>query len=334
VGAGQQQQPAASRLCLGAAPAASSQQPLPPPPSPSPTLSHPPTASAGPQEVRHQQDLPGEVARCQAAAQGQAGGADQADDRRRRQPQRAVRHPRARAAAAWLAAAWLAAGQRAAVAAGLLALRGCWRCWAAGSRAAGSSASAGSSCSCPGLALPARPPAPKRLTQHRPRPRAQIKRIHEYKRQYMNVLSIIWRYKQLKKMTPEERRKQVPRVCVIGGKAASAYDMAKRIIHLVNAVGARRRRLAAPPGLAGLAGCAVAAPGAARNPTQPPCLPPAPARPPPQAPRSTTTRRPRTCCASTSCPTTTSRWPRPSSPPRSCRSTSPPPAPRPRAPPT
>lgn len=49
----------------------------------------------------------------------------------------------------------------------------------------------------------------------------QIKRIHEYKRQLMNVLSIIWRYKQLKKMTPEERKKAVPRVCMIGGKAAS-----------------------------------------------------------------------------------------------------------------
>uniref|UniRef100_A0A383VH92 Alpha-1,4 glucan phosphorylase n=1 Tax=Tetradesmus obliquus TaxID=3088 RepID=A0A383VH92_TETOB len=65
----------------------------------------------------------------------------------------------------------------------------------------------------------------------------QIKRIHEYKRQYMNVLSIIWRYKQLKKMTPEERKKVVPRVCMFGGKAASAYDMAKRIIHLAVKVG-------------------------------------------------------------------------------------------------
>ncbi|KXZ54777.1 hypothetical protein GPECTOR_4g847 [Gonium pectorale] len=65
----------------------------------------------------------------------------------------------------------------------------------------------------------------------------QIKRIHEYKRQYLNVLSIIWRYKQLKSMSPEERKKAVPRVCVIGGKAASAYDMAKRIIRLVTAVG-------------------------------------------------------------------------------------------------
>ncbi|MEW5319329.1 MAG: hypothetical protein WDW38_010488 [Sanguina aurantia] len=65
----------------------------------------------------------------------------------------------------------------------------------------------------------------------------QIKRIHEYKRQYMNVLSIIWRYKQLKAMTPEQRKNAVPRVCLIGGKAASAYDMAKRIIRLVTAVG-------------------------------------------------------------------------------------------------
>lgn len=49
----------------------------------------------------------------------------------------------------------------------------------------------------------------------------QIKRIHEYKRQLMNVLSIIQRYKELKAMTPEERKKVVPRVCMFGGKAAS-----------------------------------------------------------------------------------------------------------------
>lgn len=66
----------------------------------------------------------------------------------------------------------------------------------------------------------------------------QIKRIHEYKRQHLNIFSIIWRYKQLKKMTPEERLKTaVPRVCLIGGKAASAYELAKRIIKLVGAVG-------------------------------------------------------------------------------------------------
>ena len=35
--------------------------------------------------------------------------------------------------------------------------------------------------------------------------RAQVKRIHEYKRQFLNVLGIIWRYDQIKKMSPEQR---------------------------------------------------------------------------------------------------------------------------------
>ena len=33
----------------------------------------------------------------------------------------------------------------------------------------------------------------------------QVKRIHEYKRQLLNVLGIIWRYDQIKKMTPEQK---------------------------------------------------------------------------------------------------------------------------------
>ncbi len=37
--------------------------------------------------------------------------------------------------------------------------------------------------------------------------------------------------------TPEERKKIVPRVVIVGGKAASAYYMAKKIVKLVNAVG-------------------------------------------------------------------------------------------------
>lgn len=61
----------------------------------------------------------------------------------------------------------------------------------------------------------------------------QVKRIHEYKRQLLNVLSIIHRYDQIKKMSPADRKKVVPRVCVIGGKAAPGYEMAKRIIKLV-----------------------------------------------------------------------------------------------------
>ena len=65
----------------------------------------------------------------------------------------------------------------------------------------------------------------------------QVKRIHEYKRQLLNVFAIIHRYNALKEMSPEERQKQVPRVCIVGGKAAPGYDMAKRIIKLVSAVG-------------------------------------------------------------------------------------------------
>ena len=65
----------------------------------------------------------------------------------------------------------------------------------------------------------------------------QVKRIHEYKRQLLNMLSIIHRYDAIKRMTPAQRLQAVPRVCIIGGKAAPGYDMAKRIIKLVSAVG-------------------------------------------------------------------------------------------------
>jgi starch phosphorylase len=60
----------------------------------------------------------------------------------------------------------------------------------------------------------------------------QIKRIHEYKRQLLNLLHVVRRYLDIKAgNTP-----RAPRVVLIGGKAASAYDMAKRIIHLANNV--------------------------------------------------------------------------------------------------
>ncbi|KAL4434815.1 hypothetical protein ABPG77_005342 [Micractinium sp. CCAP 211/92] len=64
----------------------------------------------------------------------------------------------------------------------------------------------------------------------------QVKRIHEYKRQLLNVLGIIHRYDRIKRMSPAERQNMVPRICVIGGKAAPGYEMAKRIIKLVSAV--------------------------------------------------------------------------------------------------
>jgi starch phosphorylase len=66
----------------------------------------------------------------------------------------------------------------------------------------------------------------------------QVKRIHEYKRQQMNIFGAIHRYLKLKAMTPEERAKQLPRVSIFGGKAAPGYWMAKQIIHLINSVGA------------------------------------------------------------------------------------------------
>ena len=65
----------------------------------------------------------------------------------------------------------------------------------------------------------------------------QIKRIHEYKRQYLNILSVIYRYHEIKTASPEERKKFVPRVTIFGGKAASAYYMAKKIVRLINRVG-------------------------------------------------------------------------------------------------
>ncbi|KAG5362394.1 Glycogen phosphorylase 1 [Yarrowia sp. C11] len=65
----------------------------------------------------------------------------------------------------------------------------------------------------------------------------QVKRIHEYKRQQLNILGVIHRYVELKQMSPEERRKMTPRVCLFGGKSAPGYYMAKTIIKLINDVG-------------------------------------------------------------------------------------------------
>lgn len=65
----------------------------------------------------------------------------------------------------------------------------------------------------------------------------QVKRIHEYKRQQLNILGVIHRYLMIKAMSAEERKKLPPRVSIFGGKAAPGYWMAKTIIHLVCAVG-------------------------------------------------------------------------------------------------
>ncbi|MBK7616917.1 MAG: glycogen/starch/alpha-glucan phosphorylase [Burkholderiales bacterium] len=62
----------------------------------------------------------------------------------------------------------------------------------------------------------------------------QVKRIHEYKRQLLNVLHVITRYQRIL-ANPDGN--WVPRVVVFAGKAASAYKMAKLIIQLINDVG-------------------------------------------------------------------------------------------------
>ncbi|MGK7943169.1 MAG: glycogen/starch/alpha-glucan phosphorylase, partial [Microcystaceae cyanobacterium] len=62
----------------------------------------------------------------------------------------------------------------------------------------------------------------------------QVKRIHEYKRQHLNVLHIITLYNRLKS---NPNLDAAPRVCIFGGKAAPGYFMAKRMIKLITAVG-------------------------------------------------------------------------------------------------
>ncbi|KAJ1962176.1 Non-essential glycogen phosphorylase, partial [Dipsacomyces acuminosporus] len=64
----------------------------------------------------------------------------------------------------------------------------------------------------------------------------QVKRIHEYKRQLMNILSVIHRYHTLKQMSAEERKNALHRVCIFAGKAASGYWVAKQVIKLINSV--------------------------------------------------------------------------------------------------
>lgn len=61
----------------------------------------------------------------------------------------------------------------------------------------------------------------------------QVKRIHEYKRQLLNVLHVITLYNRMKS---DPEGDMVPRTVLFAGKAAPAYHQAKLIIKLINAV--------------------------------------------------------------------------------------------------
>jgi starch phosphorylase len=63
----------------------------------------------------------------------------------------------------------------------------------------------------------------------------QVKRLHEYKRQLMNALHIMYVYNRLKR-DKEFRENYVPHSFIFGAKAASGYYFAKKVIKLINTI--------------------------------------------------------------------------------------------------
>lgn len=71
----------------------------------------------------------------------------------------------------------------------------------------------------------------------------QVKRIHEYKRQQLNIFAVIYRYLHIKQLLNDgvsideiKLKHYISKVSIFGGKAAPGYYMAKTIIHLINEV--------------------------------------------------------------------------------------------------
>ncbi|KAF8000346.1 hypothetical protein HF325_005275 [Metschnikowia pulcherrima] len=69
----------------------------------------------------------------------------------------------------------------------------------------------------------------------------QVKRIHEYKRQQLNIFATIYRYLRIKELIAEgvsieeiKLKHYISKASIFGGKAAPGYYMAKTIIHLIN----------------------------------------------------------------------------------------------------
>lgn len=63
----------------------------------------------------------------------------------------------------------------------------------------------------------------------------QVKRLHEYKRQLMNALHIMYIYNELK-TNPEFKKNYYPHTFIFGAKAAPSYYFAKKVIKLINTI--------------------------------------------------------------------------------------------------